>query len=222
MTLIVILLTLIAATVVHISVMAVVPAALGIRPLVVSYGLGPRLFRKGVFQIRVILLGGYVTLPDSRAGDLEPEQLADAIDRRPMWFHATVLMLPHLILLAVGSAIYGDDLFSVAKTIWTQFFLCAISPLSVAQDQLASFVSFVESSSLMVLFGWMLAILTSLAFLPVGSAAGGQLILILISQRRSPHALTERLYSWTVLAHIVLLGLWGVAIVVFVWRYLSG
>lgn len=220
MTLLVILLTVIAVTVIHVSVMAGVPAAMGIRPIELSYGLGPLLFKKGILRIRGVLAGGYVKFLDSRETELGPEQLAQALDHRPMWFHATVMILPHLILLAVGSAIYGESSISVLKTVWTQFFLCAIGPLSTAQDQLASFVSFVESSSHFVVLGWMLGLVASLSLLPVGSMAGGQLILNLISGRRSPHALAERLNQWTTLIYLLLLLLWGVAIALFVWRFL--
>ena len=220
MTLIGILLTLIVATVIHISVMASVPAALGIRPIEVSYGLGPLLFKRGVLRIRGILLGGYVKFLDSRDTQLGPEQLEDAIDRRPMWLHSTAIVLPHLILLAGGSAVYGGNPISVTKTIWTRLFRCAIGPLSTAQDQLASFVSFADSNSRIVVLGWLLALVASLALLPVGSAAGGQLIFNLISGRRSPHPLTDRLNVWTTIIYLLLLASWGIAIVLFVWRSL--
>ena len=204
----------------HIAIMALVPLALGVRPVAINYGRGPRLFEAGVLSVRAFPVAAYVTFFDTRDPSSGVEGAGPAIDTLPLWKHLGVLLLPNVLLLLSASFISGEHPLRALWYVWSRFVLSALSPLGSAQDDLASFFAFVDSAGFVGAFVWLLVVASSLALIPLATATGGDALLEILSGRRADHKLANRLRSWTMLANILMILSWAVAIGVFLWRTL--
>ena len=164
----------------HLGIMALIAHRFGIPIRKFSYGVGPTLLKRGVWQIRILPISGYVTLKDSRAEQLDPADCSDAFNHQSVWKQVFLPLAGggSVVLLAV--LLLGEHGWESFLQGFDQIFEGAISPFSTAQLYLEEFVSYSRNNS----FPFVLALVASkfgaLNFLPFVPFCGGQVVMNLV------------------------------------------
>lgn len=170
----------------------------------VSIGYGPVLLGAGTLRLRLLPLGGFARLKDTRSEQLAPADTADAFDRQPAIVRVLITLSGCFSLLCLVPALGGQALDALLSG-FAQFFSGALSPMGEAQALLAAGQDFAHGASFAATCGLVAAKLAAVNLLPFPSTNGGQAIAVLLERFGT---LPQGLVTATALAFMGLIALW--------------
>ena len=215
---IVLLCAIVACVAIHIGSIAWVAAKLGVTIREVSFGFGPVLKRFGVLTIKLVPLGGFVKLKDSREEYIEPWDMDDALDAQPLAARLAIGASGCVALLLVVAATAQFDGLRAFASGFGQFFSGALSPLGDAQRLLGGVSTAVHASSFVTLFGLAAAKFAAVNLLPFPANNGGFMLAALFKNTALARWWPAGLTTCLTLAQIGLSLSWLFAVAV----YLAG
>ncbi|MDQ0073087.1 membrane-associated protease RseP (regulator of RpoE activity) [Variovorax boronicumulans] len=210
----------------HIAVMAVLGNWLGIKVRRIAFGIGPVLLSRGLFELRLLPLGGSVTLKDTRVewvpDDVQASYFDDAFNHRPRAVQVLLPLLGAAALVLVAVVLHpGSGLVSVGSG-FVQIVAGALGPLSTAQALLEGTRASVVQYGFVSLLGLVAAKLAALNLLPLSATNGGQALLALMTRdlRSAPSQRLAKLSAWSAWLWVALALSWLVAIGFFAVQFL--
>jgi membrane-associated protease RseP (regulator of RpoE activity) len=202
----------------HVMVIALAGAALGVTIREVTIGLGPTAFTVGRLRVKALPYGGAVRFKDSREEELDAADTRDALDGRPTWVQLFVGLSGCLALIALAIAALQAEGVRAFVAGFPQIVAGALSPLGAAQSLLAQAVERVAALPFVAILGLVAAKLAAFNLLPLPGANGGFVIGTVARAagiaRAWPQALTTALFF----VYMALGISWVVALVVFLVR----
>jgi hypothetical protein len=160
----------------HVLVIALTGAALGITVREVTLGLGPTAFTVGRLRVKALPFGGAVRFKDSREEALDAADMRDALDGRPLGVQLLVGLSGCLALIALAVAtVHGEGLRAVVEG-FVQIVAGALSPMGTAQALLAEAAQRLAELPRLAVVGLVAAKLAAFNLLPLPGANGGFVI----------------------------------------------
>lgn len=199
------------AVMIHIGTIALVGARLfGWRTHSIAFGTGPVWLRTAAGDVDVtfgaMFFAGGVGVDD-------PSVIRG-------WRGALGEVSGCLVLIVVAAALIGDaDVIASVPTIWKAIVAGALSPLSEAQVLLASAGAQLKTADALSRVGLVFLVLGAFNLLPIPVLNGGNAIMSLVLDRDSPLAAT--VFKIGLLALLLMVASWILALVGFVWRALA-
>lgn len=166
----------------HLTVLALVGAWLGIHLREVSYGFGPVIASWGRVQLKLFPFGGAARFKDTRVEDLESWEREGTFDGQPLRVQLAVILSGSLFLLGVGFAVMPSEAFSAFKDGFEQIVGGALSPLTRAQNLLARASQAISQLSFVSLIALVAVKTAAFNLLPLPSLNGGALVALIVSK----------------------------------------
>jgi len=200
------------ALLVHLGLMVLFAASLGIPVRIVSYGIGPTLFSRGRLQVRAIPLSAYVKFKDSREEVLAPDDCADAFNHQPVWKQVLLPLAGAISLALISGLILGSEGWASFGRGFAQIFEGAVSPLAMAQTYLQAYVVFSGERTFPFVFALVASKLAAFNLLPFGTFNGGQALMNLLRWGKPVLSWEEPVTRWGVFVTLLILAGWALAI----------
>lgn len=175
---------------VHVLSFALAARIFRIQVLGISLGYGWKLFSVGLITIRLIPLGGFTKLLDTRDEERQYADPKQAFNHQSMWVQLLVVLSGLVILILVASLVLGDQVVPLLTSGMQQWILAAILPLSKAQEYLQQIMQFIGDASFIEILAVTAVKMTAMNLLPFPNLNGGQALLIL-ARGGKPHAVWE-------------------------------
>lgn len=196
----------------HVTCMALCARALGIGVALVSFGMGPVWFSRGVVRFRVLPVGGYVKLKLAAEEGLEKDVPGACFDMQPRW-KRTLLPLSGLcgVLLAASAVLGGAVLDSVFLG-FGQLVRGALHPLSTGVETWAAFAQWAAAGPAAVVLATLWCKFAALNLLPSMGSNGVQALLGALAPADRQSRWERAMSPVLLLSSCVLLGGWLVAL----------
>lgn len=207
--------------VIHVSALALAARAFGITIREVSYGWGRVLVNRGKVNVRILPLGGFVRMKDTRAefNGIEPlSPQSDAYDQQPRIIQALVPLLGGCSLVLVAWLLMGRAAFAEVLAGFRHLFAGAMGPISSAPVYVQAARDLTVEHGFAALVGLLAAKLAALSLLPLPTTNAGQAMLALFFGSGKEPRWYQRLTPLAVLAVLALVCSWAIGFAVFVCR----
>ena len=209
---------LIVSVVLHLSAMAIALHWCGVRLKRISFGLGPVILNVGIVTFSPLLLGGSVTMLDSREGPVSESELGQAFNYKPVWIQVLVPLSGVLALGILGYGLVGSAMLPALFNGWYQF-VNVFSPGS-SQMRLHEVRVFAETHSFSTVLGFTATKLAAINLLPLPPLNGAQALINLIKMGQPEVSWEARLLEWAIWPGLGLFVFWCLSIFVYFYRLL--
>jgi len=206
------------AIVVHVSTLAAIAHACGVKLRKVRFGVGPVIGRLGIFEVAMLPLSGHIKMKDTREERLLSQPLDDAFDHQPRWKQVAVPLGGGLSLLMVAMAVLGVEGWTAFVAGFAQSFTGGLQPLSMGPALLHGFMKFLQARGFLDAAALFFAKVSAFNLLPIPLLNGGAVVLTLLGMNRASEKTQIRLqYLGLCIVGVLWLG-WTTSLLVFAWQ----
>ena len=199
----------------HILIMAGCAGIFGIGIREISIGFGRPLLNFGLLKIRLLPLGGFVRLVDSRDIEIKDYRIEEAFNHKSLFVQLAVILSGICILLLSSYAVLGSEaLNSFSKGI-AQVIDGALNPFGQAQIYLNKIVNVSIEGEVMYLLPLIATKFCALNMLPSANLNGGQALLTLLRLGKPKAEWQDKFQLFITFPVLLMMISWVIALVFF-------
>lgn len=189
-----------------------VASRFGVRIIKMTLGVGPKLFKRGKFEITPLPLAASVSMLDTRAsGDVSERE--HAYDHRPRLVRVSIQLSGPIAILLAAIALRGSAGWTSFLRGFEQLLSGAIAPASRGVELVDGYTQLAEKTGFVAALGVLLAKLAAANLLPIPIVGGGAALLELLLPDSRPDIRDK---IWVGFQHV---GLVAVLALTLAWLY---